>query len=196
VDASIERHAIGVLLTSTRSYMECSQSTIKRSRRAGIHVLGGARAQLHSCTVTGSGENGCLAQHAHSTVLATDTSFSGNGSSGVQVSVGASMHLQECELCENRIAGAQSTVRSRALCISPMRHASCRRIGLWLNRVLCAGRGHGHGASRLQPGNKRDDRAVCEQGVDCYGRQLQAAAEWKLGLRGSRQMHTASGLSV
>ena len=111
MDTSIERHSIGALVTSTRSYLECSQTVIKLSRRAGMHVLGGARANLTACTVANNGDTGCFAQHAHSTMLARDSVFTANATSGTLVSVGACMHLFDCELTENRIAGAQSTVR-------------------------------------------------------------------------------------
>ena len=111
MDSSIERHSIGALVTSTRSFLECSQTVIKLSRRAGMHVLGGARANLAASTISNNGDTGCFAQHAHSTMLARDSVFTGNGTSGALVSVGASMHLFDCELTENRIAGAQSTVR-------------------------------------------------------------------------------------
>lgn len=115
VDTSIERHTIGALVTSTRTYLECSQTVIKHSRRTGMHVQGGARANLTASTIASNGDTGCFAQHANSTVLARDSVFNGNGTSGALVSVGASMHLFDCELSENRIAGAQSTVRTLPL---------------------------------------------------------------------------------
>jgi hypothetical protein len=111
METKIERHTIGALVTSSRTYLECSKTVIKHSRRTGMHVLGGARANLASSTIASNGDTGCFAQHANSTVLARDCVFTGNGTSGTLVSVGACMHLFECKLTENRIAGAQSTVR-------------------------------------------------------------------------------------